>query len=1247
MTIVYDKWGIKEIYKTKQNEISWFLNDTASNPDLTIHNLNSKITKQTDRGFEYFTASVNTINTRFGNISIPSFRFEIRASGELPGTQKYNFQSGVKDSGYLYSENDIGDAEFTFVARRRTIRANTPLRFECRGGDRNLSADISSMVIQYPTTPQIVNSSSNEIFQKELIDSIVDTITSRVKVNTLGWPADTWMAFKAVTYVMVGDKSQVINRLYYDNDPIDFTQSPPKFRNNWVLVSEFIDRVGSDTGNYNTCVNWRGCTWTVRIDNTDFVDFAAVSLRSIEPLPNEDVSPGFTGGSGGLGGGDTTGVIDPFEFIGGSLGTSVTGQTDTSIVLAPALSNNFIDIGGPLINKVDVYYLYWGVEWTTQTAPYSKAQLDTAIQTVFGSPYFDSLIEYRKVKRPVNKGSVINSTFPKVDQYDEIDAKNFIDNCKSKGLIPSTVSPDVTLFVIITPNNFYRVSPGIRGYTFGSSAKGTYSFAFVDFQSTLTAQTTSMIGVVADFMVNNNPSGTQRGFVTNPNGDFGNVVNASITDVCGATSIVSGITVPRYWSNILNGCIAPTTYPPFVSCVSGSVWDPIGQVCNIDTGGGEGDGDGDGSGPPVIPPPIVFVPSILDSPKGGETVDKGGYIPVQTYVYIIFWGNYWNSGTPLTTKNSIISAMNALFSSKYFDHIYQYRKIKRPFLQDIPTNITYDTINNYTATNVTALIDDCKANNQIATNFDPTNSFFIIMNPSGIIKSGSTSSGVTSFDHYKNTYYWGFINSQSSLALYTQTLSNLIVNTATDPEPPTGIVLKPNSTKFPGHGLGTDELTEICSTIADVVGVSVRRYWSDQENVCIAKDLPPTWLHCPSGSTWNPIIQECVVDVVATPTPIPGDGDTGSGGGIGGVDTSQPGKYANSILANPKTRIIKYNGGPIPNPLQIAFIFWGDEWNEPETQSGLTKDQIMIAVDTIFRSNYFTYLYQYRKIKKPQLLGSVVNTTFLPVENYKHSDVVAFVKDSIDHQLVPFNNSTEAMSNTIAHFVISPTSVYYSGPPASNGSFYAAGHGWEEVNSGVSTPYHILGWAIAAPKDKGYDLADQTEWISKMLLGMVTDPKPHTGIVTSIVGSGNPLSNPPAQALALRALQKISSSMGFTRNDLWKPQENTTDYTNIQEKRFFKPEYFSLEDNDNITASKVMSTDNNKDYDENGEYIGPFIPGKKRRHPLKDAIIHLPENGKLNFNPDFMNLVSNNSDNKDRKLTKDKVYKTNKKVGRL
>ena len=718
-----------------------------------------------------------------------------------------------------------------------------------------------------------------------------------------------------------------------------------------------------------------------------------------------------------------------------------------------------------------------------------------------------------------------------------------------------------------------------------------------------------MIGVVADFMVNNNPSGTQRGFVTNPNGDFGNVVNASITDVCGATSIVSGVTVPRYWSNTLNGCIAPTSYPPFVSCIEGNIWDPIGQACNIDTGGGGGDGDG---GPPVIPPPIVFVPSILDSPKGGEIVDKGGYIAPQLYVYIIFWGTYWNSGTPLTTKNSIISAMNALFSSKYFDHIYQYRKIKRPFLQDMPTNITYATVNNYTATNVTALIDDCKANNQIATNFDPTNSFFIIMNPTGIIKSGSTSG---SFGHYKDTYYWGFINSQSSLALFTQTLSHLIVNTATDPEPPTGIVLKPSSTKFPGHNPGTDELTQICSTIADVVGVSVRRYWSDQENVCVAKDLAPTWLHCPAGSTWNPIIQECVVDVVPTPTPTPGDDGDGSGSDLTGVDTSVPGKYANSILANPKTRLIKYNGGPIPNPLQIAFIFWGDEWNEPETQPGLTKDQIMIAVDTIFRSNYFTYLYQYRKIKKPQLLGSVVNTTFLPVENYKHSDIVAFVKDSIDNQLVPFNNSTEAMSNTIAHFVISPTSIYYSGPPASNGSFYAAGHGWEEVNSGVSTPYHILGWSITAPKDKGYDLTDQTEWISKMLLGMVTDPKPHTGVVSSIVGSGNPLSSPPAQALMLRAQQRISSSMGFTRNDLWRPQENTTDYTNIQGKRFFKPEYFSLETNDNIITSKSMSIDNNKkeNYDKNGEYIGPFIPGKKRKHPFKDVDISKLENNTVNI----------------------------------
>ena len=34
---VVDKWGIKELYKTKSGEISWYLNDNANNSDVTIH----------------------------------------------------------------------------------------------------------------------------------------------------------------------------------------------------------------------------------------------------------------------------------------------------------------------------------------------------------------------------------------------------------------------------------------------------------------------------------------------------------------------------------------------------------------------------------------------------------------------------------------------------------------------------------------------------------------------------------------------------------------------------------------------------------------------------------------------------------------------------------------------------------------------------------------------------------------------------------------------------------------------------------------------------------------------------------------------------------------------------------------------------------------------------------------------------------------------------------------------------------
>lgn len=46
-----------------------------------------------------------------------------------------------------------------------------------------------------------------------------------------------------------------------------------------------------------------------------------------------------------------------------------------------------------------------------------------------------------------------------------------------------------------------------------------------------------------------------------------------------------------------------------------------------------------------------------------------------------------------------------------------------------------------------------------------------------------------------------------------------------------------------------------------------------------------------------------------------------------------------------------------------------------------------------------------------------------------------------------------------------------------------------------------------------------------------------------------------------------------------------------------------------------MSIDNNKkeNYDKNGEYIGPFIPGKKRKHPFKDVDISKLENNTVNI----------------------------------
>ena len=90
---------------------------------------------------------------------------------------------------------------------------------------------------------------------------------------------------------------------------------------------------------------------------------------------------------------------------------------------------------------------------------------------------------------------------------------------------------------------------------------------------------------------------------------------------------------------------------------------------------------------------------------------------------------------------------------------------------------------------------------------------------------------------------------------------------------------------------GAGEIVDACIGRSDGKGyisddddkVSVVAYWSDQDNKCITSSSSPKWITCPAGSTWDPKIQECVLNA-SSDSGDQGTGGTGEGSGGGGLE---------------------------------------------------------------------------------------------------------------------------------------------------------------------------------------------------------------------------------------------------------------------------------------------------------------------------------------------------------------------------
>jgi hypothetical protein len=219
--------------------------------------------------------------------TLPTYDFEYSEDGRAGKTARLHISSvgasQVYDwhtqSGFLAKPDDLGDQELTAYVRVHRIVDPEHAAFELkiRGGqhkDREPAlASCTMMTFATQRAPGVSR------FGKELNHPEYDYVDLPLRFNTELRP-ERWFGLKLVTFVDPERTDRVVNRLYVDDEPFSADGSP---RNDFRLLTEYVDRPGVSTGLYDTLVDWRGYVTTLRIDGVESIDVAFLSARAIDP----------------------------------------------------------------------------------------------------------------------------------------------------------------------------------------------------------------------------------------------------------------------------------------------------------------------------------------------------------------------------------------------------------------------------------------------------------------------------------------------------------------------------------------------------------------------------------------------------------------------------------------------------------------------------------------------------------------------------------------------------------------------------------------------------------------------------------------------------------------------------------------------------------------------------------------------------------------------------------------------------
>jgi hypothetical protein len=221
--------------------------------------------------------------------NLPSHKLNYSAGGK-GWTSRLHIFSGKEEQkytwktqhGYLASTNDVKNQEFTVFMRVHGIldAGRAQISLKIRGGAHSTSKHDPDCAACTMMTYSPRSHGSITRFAKELTHPKYDYVVLPPAFSA-ALEEDTWVGLKLVSWNDPNDADRVVYNLYVDTDPFESGTGKP--RNNWRLLSEYVDKEGKSTGQYKKLVDWGGCQTTLRTDGINDIDFTLLSLREILP----------------------------------------------------------------------------------------------------------------------------------------------------------------------------------------------------------------------------------------------------------------------------------------------------------------------------------------------------------------------------------------------------------------------------------------------------------------------------------------------------------------------------------------------------------------------------------------------------------------------------------------------------------------------------------------------------------------------------------------------------------------------------------------------------------------------------------------------------------------------------------------------------------------------------------------------------------------------------------------------------